>query len=531
MKTSRFLTSAAILATAIQSLGCAPEDSIDLFGAQIEDIADVENTAEGEAPLVNGTTTTDFAPVMRISWTGGNYIYSCTATAIADDMLVTASHCVKHATEIASYVKVSVAHGANSDASGKTSSYIIMSEDIYSNINTDTQENSYYYRDFAFIKFGAGTFSEYYNTITTQSPQPAWTVTKVGFGGDTTKEYATKSLVSMSDHDGGDYRVLYTSRTSGAYNEDGDSGGPLLKWNSSTSNYEVLGVVFGHGGDYDYHPSFTPTFDTEIIQQLESDLPKRCAEVYQHANYSGNAWSFCNDVSLDNGLDDFSDPYVVKSKWNFSDWNDAISSVELGTSNMVLTLYEHSSAGGSSVTFQNLFDFGDGSVVPSMGNEGFNDKVSSWSMLSGGSGTTLNWYLEVTRHGKCIDTSNTHSVGTNVYQWSCQADNDNQIFRIESVSGKYQIKHKYSGLCLGAENGGTANGTRIELQTCDSSTKQLFTMSSNTSTSSVRDFKVVNANSGKCLDLDSGSSSNGTAIQLWTCSDTNTNQNLALKRL
>lgn len=526
MKTSRLAASAALLSATLLSLGCAPESDSDMFE---DDMEDIEDTGESSAPLVNGTTTTDFAPVVRISWSDSSYIYSCTATAIADDMLVTASHCVKSGTDVADHIEVSVAHGANAGSAGKTSSYLIMSSDIYNNVDTD-DTGEYAYRDFAFIKFGAGTFSEFYGTTTTQSPQPAWTVTKVGFGGDTTKEYATKTLKTYSDHDGGDYRILYTDR-SGAYNESGDSGGPLLKWNSSTSSYDVLGVVFGHNSTYDYHPSFTPTFNTEILSSLTSNVPKRCAEVYQHANYGGDAWSFCNGSSLENSLDDFSDPFVVESHWDFDAWNDELSSVELGTANMVLTLYEDSGQGGSSVTFQNLFSFGDGSSVPSMGNEGFNDKVSSWSMLSGGSGTTVNWYLEMTKHGKCIDTSGTHTAGTNVYQWSCQADNDNQIFRIESVSGSYQIKHKLSGLCLGAEGGGTGNGTRIELQTCNGSDQQLFTMSSNTSTSSVRDFKAVNVNSGKCLDIDGGSSSNGTAIQLWTCSSTNTNQNVALKRL
>ncbi len=526
------IAQAATIIAMFHTLGCIGD-------VGDESTEDVENVEETEAPIVNGITTTDYAPVVRISWSKSyscgflnlstcTSTASCTATAIADDLLVTASHCVKDGMNEAGHVKVSVAHGNNSAAQGEYSSYFIMSKDIYDNVNKN-DNNSYYYRDFTFVKFGAGTFSEYYDTTYAPGSPNGWTVTKVGFGGDTTKEYTTKTIVSNESRDGGDYRVARTSRD-GAYNENGDSGGPLLKWNGSTSKWEVLGVVFGNNGVNDLHPIFTTAMNTNILSKLDTNLPRYCAENYQHTNYGGFSWATCNTGALDNQLDGFSDPFIVRSHWNYGDWNDEMSSVLLPTANMAITYYEHGGQGGSSVTFQNLFDFGDGSVVPNLANEGFNDKISSYRMVSGGSGSTLDWYLEITRYGKCIDTSGSHNVGTNVYQYSCSNGNNNQIFRIESVGSNYRIKHKASGLCLGAENGGTSSGTKIELQTCDNSSKQLYTITSNSSTNSVRDFTIKNPNSGRCLDLSGGSSSNNTPIQLWGCGNTNPSQNFALKR-
>jgi V8-like Glu-specific endopeptidase len=543
MNTHRLFANAALLAAIAHSLGCTAEmDSEWADDAEATD--DVEATREAEAPLVNGTTTTDFAPVVRISWSRSyscglfnletcTETHYCTATAIAADLLVTASHCVKDGTTKAGNVKVSTAHGANSGASGKSSSYLIMSDELYNTVSAD-DDGQYWYRDFTFIKFGAGTFSSYYGTTYAGSEATGTTVTKVGFGGNSTKEYATKTINSTYSYDNGDYRLAYTSR-SGAYGENGDSGGPLLKWNSTTSNYEVLGVVYGTGyaGStlYDVHPIFTSAMETNILAPLRDSLPAYCVEAFKDANYSGFPWSICNETGLDWQLDGFSDPFIVRDHWDYGNWNDEMSSLKLPTTNTVLTLYVDSKQGGSSVTFQNLFSFGNGSSVPSMGNEGFNDTISSFSIVSGGSGTTTDWHLEITRHGKCIDTTGTPGVGVNVYQWSCVSSTTNQIFRLESVGNNYRIKHTATGLCLGAENGGTTSGTKVELQTCDGSNKQLYSMSSNASTSSVRDFKMVNVNSNLCVDLLDGSSSNGAALHLWTCSNTNTNQNFALKKL
>jgi len=57
---------------------------------------------------------------------------------------------------------------------------------------------------------------------------------------------------------------------------------------------------------------------------------------------------------------------------------------------------------------------------------------------------------------------------------------------------------------------GTANGTKVQLFTCNGTGAQSWTHTASN--------QLVNANSGKCLDATGVSSADGTALQIWTCS-------------
>ncbi|MCG5446603.1 ricin-type beta-trefoil lectin domain protein [Micromonospora sp. NIE79] len=62
------------------------------------------------------------------------------------------------------------------------------------------------------------------------------------------------------------------------------------------------------------------------------------------------------------------------------------------------------------------------------------------------------------------------------------------------------------GKCLDVDNAGTADGTKIQLWTCNGTTAQSWTKVGDT-------YRVL----GKCLDVDNGGTANGTKVQLWTC--------------
>jgi hypothetical protein len=146
--------------------------------------------------------------------------------------------------------------------------------------------------------------------------------------------------------------------------------------------------------------------------------------------------------------------------------------------------------------------------------------------------TSVQWMLEITKYGKCVDVMNGGpGDGTKIQQYSCTSGTTNQLFTLEPVGSYYQIKHVGTGKCLDVLNAYTATGTKVQLWTCGSGTNQLWSMSSNSSTGNGRDFKIVGVGSGKCIDLSGGSSSNGTQMQIWDCDSTNTNQNFALKQL
>ncbi|MFF0809478.1 PQQ-dependent sugar dehydrogenase [Streptomyces albogriseolus] len=67
-----------------------------------------------------------------------------------------------------------------------------------------------------------------------------------------------------------------------------------------------------------------------------------------------------------------------------------------------------------------------------------------------------------------------------------------------------------NGKCLDVDNAGTADGTRVQIYTCNSSAAQRWTVSGDGTLRAL----------GKCLDVSGGGSLDGTRIQLWTCNGT-----------
>ena len=527
MNTTNLGNAAGLGLLTVAMTGCMLD--LDLNDGEYDEIVTVES---GSTELRNATNTTGYAPVVRIENSSGG---TCTATAIADDVLVTAVHCIKSGNTVRDYVKVRKAHGANSDSQGAYSSYFILSADLYDNFNVKSSGNGsgYYKRDIAFIKFGAGTFDSYYSLDSISADLDGQTVRLVGFGGNDTKSYGDDVVTDTVWL--GEYAYVKTNNANGVANtENGDSGGPILL--SNGSSYKVAGVLYGSGSNgsstYSLHSVITSDVWDHVYPVLTDYLPTYCVENYQHANRGGWSMSFCIRTGINNvfNADSFSDTFKIDSHWKYGHWNDELSSMTL-PSNTILTVYQHSGQGGDALTFQTVLPFGNGSIVNALGDYGFNDRISSFRISRTSSGTNKDWYLEITRHGKCIDLDGGNtSNGANIQQWSCGNGNSNQIFRLSQVGSYYQIKHAASGKCLDVKGYGTSNGSTIHLWSCHGGDNQLFSLSSNSSTSDVRDFKIVGKQSGKCVDLSGGSSSNGADIQIWSCSSSNANQNFALHR-
>ncbi|MEU7851858.1 ThuA domain-containing protein [Micromonospora parva] len=67
-----------------------------------------------------------------------------------------------------------------------------------------------------------------------------------------------------------------------------------------------------------------------------------------------------------------------------------------------------------------------------------------------------------------------------------------------------------AGKCLDVRNGATADGTQIQIYTCNNSAAQTWTVTPNSTIKAL----------GKCLDVNGSGTADGTKIQLWTCNGT-----------
>src|SRR6266536_96357 len=72
-----------------------------------------------------------------------------------------------------------------------------------------------------------------------------------------------------------------------------------------------------------------------------------------------------------------------------------------------------------------------------------------------------------------------------------------------------QLVNPISGKCLDVTGNRSANGTQIEIWSCNGGTNQKWTLTS--------DNTIVGVQSGKCLDIYNNGTANGSVVQLWTC--------------
>ena len=108
--------------------------------------------------------------------------------------------------------------------------------------------------------------------------------------------------------------------------------------------------------------------------------------------------------------------------------------------------------------------------------------------------------------GLCLDVRGANSAdGTPVQVYTCNGTTAQQ-WTVAS-NGSVQAL----GKCLDVTGAGTANGTLVQLYTCNGTGAQHWQAQSNG--------ELVNTNSGSCLD-DTGNGGSGTQVQIWSCADT-----------
>ncbi|MEU6432380.1 beta-1,3-glucanase family protein [Microbispora sp. NPDC046973] len=110
--------------------------------------------------------------------------------------------------------------------------------------------------------------------------------------------------------------------------------------------------------------------------------------------------------------------------------------------------------------------------------------------------------------GKCVDVAGDDTGGNNapVQLWDCQSYAKDQLW---SWSGQTV---RTLGRCLDVQSGGTANGTPLQLYDCNNTGAQNWVRLS--------DGSIQNPQSGRCIDAPGGATANGTRLQIYDCNGT-----------
>ncbi|WP_020521531.1 ThuA domain-containing protein [Catelliglobosispora koreensis] len=125
--------------------------------------------------------------------------------------------------------------------------------------------------------------------------------------------------------------------------------------------------------------------------------------------------------------------------------------------------------------------------------------LDDFTLVKGTSGTGAITGLA----GKCLDVNNAGTAdGTKIQLWTCNGSAAQTWTRNGQT-------WRALGKCLDVAGSGTANGTKAQLWTCNGSAAQNWVPGANGS--------QVNPNSGKCLDVSGNNSADGQQIHIWTC--------------
>jgi hypothetical protein len=112
--------------------------------------------------------------------------------------------------------------------------------------------------------------------------------------------------------------------------------------------------------------------------------------------------------------------------------------------------------------------------------------------------------------GKCVDVASANSAnGTAIQLWTCNGTS------AQSWTVGTDGTLRALGKCMDVTAAGTANGTLVQLYDCNGTGAQTWQAQSNGT--------IRNPSSGRCLDATGTSSADGTRLQIWDCA-ASTNQ-------
>ena len=106
------------------------------------------------------------------------------------------------------------------------------------------------------------------------------------------------------------------------------------------------------------------------------------------------------------------------------------------------------------------------------------------------------------------------SSGAKLIQYGCSGHLNQQFNLLEKANGYLNIQDQNSRLCVRPVGGGTASGTKLDLEVCNvSDPAEEFKLRSYSA--SVKTF--INHKSGKCVDVPGNSAQSALQLQIYSC--------------
>jgi hypothetical protein len=155
-------------------------------------------------------------------------------------------------------------------------------------------------------------------------------------------------------------------------------------------------------------------------------------------------------------------------------------------------------------------DSGDGSFFEGAMTSGYpsdatDDAVQANIAGVGYGGSSTTGVLRGVGSNRCLDVPGAATAnGTLLQIWTCNGGTNQQWTSLSN--GELQV---YGDKCLEVPAGTTTRGTRVQINDCNDGTNQQWTLNSNST--------VVGVGSGLCLDVTGKGTANGTAVEIWTC--------------
>jgi hypothetical protein len=108
------------------------------------------------------------------------------------------------------------------------------------------------------------------------------------------------------------------------------------------------------------------------------------------------------------------------------------------------------------------------------------------------------------------------AVGTPIQQWACNGGKNQEWIFVSVGGGAYNIESELTGKCVGIQGGKATSHAQLEEEDCDGGENQKFTLQAIAPGSDVFYIHAV-LDDTMCFDIEAFSTAEGTTVQLFTC--------------